>query len=92
MEHSSPVERSLNGIGLTVLDRELLNPIAAKADWITRSELAHALGRPSGRLHPYDIGRLKRMAEADIIKVERRQIAGFKTEYVYLMADSPINS
>jgi len=67
-------------INLTALSRAILAALSTDK-WMTRAELAQAMGRPRGTLHTYDLEQLKSLKAAGYI--ERRTVTRGLVMQVY---------
>lgn len=56
-------------MNLTALARVILNTLSTDA-WITRAELARAMGRKRGTLHAYDLEQLRGLTAAGYIEAQ----------------------
>lgn len=56
---------------MTELSEKMIETLRQHGGWITRKQLAGALGRP-GQLTPYDIDLLEGMVKAGLIECENR--------------------
>lgn len=68
---------------LTPLGERLLDILKESGEWMTRKEIAAALGRPNDKLAPYDWQVLDALAADDLITVTNRKIGAVRTEYIY---------
>lgn len=68
--------------GQTVQARRLVGILYNEADWMTRDQIALALGK--NRLTPHDITLLERLGAADVVDVRKRDHSGrIGYEFIY---------
>lgn len=67
---------------LKPVERAIVEALETSGEWITRTQLARAIGRPT-TLQPADYAALERLVNMELIEVRTvpRGIAGTKYEY-----------
>lgn len=69
-------------IEVTELEAKLLEVLRANGDWMTRRQVAQALGRP-GILTPYDVELLEKLAAADLVEITQRPTGPVRKVWSY---------
>lgn len=64
---------------VTALGGMLLDVLRADGGWLTRRQLATALGRADGRMTPYDAQLIERLVGAGLIEREDRPMGIVRT-------------
>ena len=68
---------------LTPLAKLLNETIASAGDWVTRRDIAFAIGRPNGRLTPYDISVLDNLEAAGQVEIRQEKTGTVRFEFQY---------
>lgn len=67
---------------LTPLATVILNTLRAKKAWLTRSEIAQAIGRPN-KATPRDIEMLNLLVSRGLVEVQQHSRGVVQVEYIY---------
>lgn len=69
--------------GLRQLDKAIIAALETGGDWMTRSDIATAIGRSKGLVQPADIAALERLVMLELIEARQapRGAGGTKWEY-----------
>ncbi len=67
---------------MTALSDKMLDTLRHAGGWITRKQLAQALGRP-GQLTPYDVEILEGFVSAGLVERDDRLVGVVKTIWYY---------
>lgn len=68
---------------VTVLGALLLDVLRADGGWLTRRQLATALGRGGGRMTPYDAQLIEGLVSAGLVEREERPMGIVRTVRYY---------
>jgi len=68
---------------LTPLAQLLMDTIVSAGDWTTRKDIAFAIGRPNGKLTPYDISVLDNLESAGRIEIRQVKTGAVRFEFQY---------
>lgn len=69
--------------GLRQLDKAIITALETGGDWMTRADIANAIGRSKGVVQPADIAALERLEMLELIESRHapRGAGGLKWEY-----------
>lgn len=70
-------------IDVTQLSDLILEKLRESGQWMTRREIAQAMGRPGNRLNPYDVQLLEVLASQKLVEIAQRKIGIVQTENIY---------
>jgi DNA-binding IclR family transcriptional regulator len=68
---------------MSELEQVLLQALRSCPGWLSRREIADAIGRPNGKLLAYDRKLLQRLAEQGLVEVQLSRRGVVQQEYIY---------